>query len=61
MFIARNRFRVAAGREPAFEEVREDVSREFDYERQRAARDATYEALRSRYEVVYADTAGDAT
>lgn len=50
-----------APREPVFEEVREDVSREFNYERQRVARDATYEALRSRYEVVFADAAGDAT
>ena len=37
---------------PGFDAVREEVGREFDYERERAARQATYEALRSRYEVV---------
>jgi peptidyl-prolyl cis-trans isomerase C len=37
---------------PEFEEVRNEVRREFDYDRQRATRAATYEALRSRYRIV---------
>jgi hypothetical protein len=45
-----------APRLPEFDVVREDVRREFDYERQRAARDATYEALRSRYVVTISES-----
>lgn len=48
-------------RDPDFETVREAVRREFEYERQRAARQATFEALRSRYEVVFRETPGDAS
>jgi hypothetical protein len=48
-----------ARRIPVFEEVRDEVRREFDYERQRAARQATYEALRSRYQIVIQADAGE--
>ena len=41
-----------AERLPAFEEVREQVRLEFDYERQRLAREAVYQQLRDRYEIV---------
>ena len=50
-----------ASRVPVFAEVRDEVRREFDYERQRAARTATYEALRSRYEIVISAEQGGAT
>lgn len=47
-----------APRLPDFEAVRDEVQREFDYERQRASRAATYEALRSRYRVIFSPPAG---
>ncbi|UCG73624.1 MAG: peptidyl-prolyl cis-trans isomerase [Chromatiales bacterium] len=49
-----------APRMPDFEVVRDEVRREFDYERQREARAATYEALRARYEIVFSDDAENA-
>lgn len=48
-------------RMPDFDSVREEVRREFDYERQREVRAATYKALRSRYEVVYSTAGPDAS
>ncbi len=48
-------------RMPDFDRVREEVRREFDYERQREVRAATYKALRSRYKIVYSTAGPDAS
>ncbi len=48
-------------RMPDFDRVREEVRREFDYERQREVRAATYKALRSRYDIVYSTAGPDAS
>lgn len=50
-----------APRMPDFDVVRDEVRREFDYERRREVRAATYEALRARYEIKFSTSAEDAT
>ncbi len=50
-----------APRMPEFDVVRDEVRREFDYERQREVRAATYEALRARYEIVLSTADEDAS
>lgn len=50
-----------APRMPDFDVVRDEVRREFDYERQREVRAATYEALRARYEIKFSTSDEDAT